>query len=403
MPLYSHSRLSCFEQCQLKYKLSYIDKIEAKVEDTIEAFLGTIVHETLEELYRDLQNQKENTLEELIKIYENQWEKSWDDSIQIIKKKYTAEQYKNKGKKFIKDYYNRYKPFTQDKTIGLEERIIIDLDESGNYKLQGYIDRLVETEDDHYEIHDYKTSARLPKQKDLDYDRQLALYAIGINDNYKDCEDIELVWHYLAFDKELRSKRIEKELEVLKKDTIDLINKIENTEKFPSNPSFLCEWCEYKPICKEWAHLYKLEDKPVNIYLNDPGVKLVNSYAEIQKRKKKINDEIDDQLSQIKEAIIEFAKKEKVDAVFGSTHKVKVNLSDKLSFPPKNDKKRDELNNIIKNAGKWDEVSELDVYALAHKLNEREWAKELLDKIKEFQNIKSVERIFLSKIKGKKE
>ena len=89
MTVYSHSRLSCFEQCPLKYRLSYIDKIEAKLEETIEAFLGTIVHETLEALYRDIQNQKQNSLEELIEVYDNKWDKSWQESIQIIKKRYT--------------------------------------------------------------------------------------------------------------------------------------------------------------------------------------------------------------------------------------------------------------------------------------------------------------------------
>ena len=123
----------------------------------------------------------------------------------------------------------------------------------------------------------------------------------------------------------------------------------------------------------------------------------------LQKRKKKINDEINNQLSQIKEAIIEFAKKEEVDVVFGSTHKAKVSISEKLSYPSKNDKKRDELDKIIKQAGKWDVVSELDVYALNRKLNEGKWSKDLLDNIKEFQNIDTVERIYLSKIKEKEE
>ena len=40
MTVYSHSRLSCFEQCPPKYKLNYIDKVETEVEEGIEAFLG---------------------------------------------------------------------------------------------------------------------------------------------------------------------------------------------------------------------------------------------------------------------------------------------------------------------------------------------------------------------------
>ena len=53
MTLYSHSRLSNFEQCPLKYKLRYIDRVESKIEGSIEAYLGSRAHEVLEKIYRD--------------------------------------------------------------------------------------------------------------------------------------------------------------------------------------------------------------------------------------------------------------------------------------------------------------------------------------------------------------
>ena len=399
MTIYSHSKISCFEQCKLKYKLRYIDRLEPKTEKNIEAFLGIRVHDTLEKLYRDIQNQKENSLEALLGFLNNEWKKCWNDSIQIIKKEYKQENYLKKAEKMITDYYNKYNPFNQDKTIGLEERVLIHLDETGNYILQGYIDRLVETRDGFYEIHDYKTSARLSRKKELDRDRQLALYSIGIKNDFPDYQDIELVWHFLAFGKELRSKRNESELNQLKNDTIKLIDQIENTERFPSNPTGLCNWCEYQPICNEWGHLYKLENKPANIYLNDPGVKLVNNYAEIQKRKKKIIDEIDNQLAQIKEAIIIFAQNEKFDVVYGSNHKIKVRIIERTSYPLKNDDKRIELNNVIKDAGKWDEISELDVHALNRKISEGNLSQDLVRKIEKFQTFKQVKSIYLSKFK----
>lgn len=35
MPIYSHSRLSCFEQCPQKFKLRYIDKVKTEIEESI--------------------------------------------------------------------------------------------------------------------------------------------------------------------------------------------------------------------------------------------------------------------------------------------------------------------------------------------------------------------------------
>ena len=64
MTTYSHSRLGTFQQCRYKYKLQYIDKIKVELE-SIEAFMGKRVHETLEKLYKDLKFQKLNSNEEL--------------------------------------------------------------------------------------------------------------------------------------------------------------------------------------------------------------------------------------------------------------------------------------------------------------------------------------------------
>ena len=36
MTVYSHSRLSTFEQCPYKYKLQYIDKVETEVAESCE-------------------------------------------------------------------------------------------------------------------------------------------------------------------------------------------------------------------------------------------------------------------------------------------------------------------------------------------------------------------------------
>ncbi len=403
MPIYSHSRLSTFEQCPYKYKLHYIDKVETDVEQSIEAFLGSRAHDTLEKLYKDLDYQKKNTLEELLTYLNEQWEKNWTESIVIVKEEYNQDNYLKMAEKYITDYYKRYEPFNQGKTISIEDRILIKLDNSGDYKLQGYIDRLTEVKDGYYQIHDYKTNSRLPLPQYIENDRQLALYSIGVKERYPDVKDVRLIWHFLKFDKEIDSTRTDDELEDLKKNTIKLIDTIENAEEYPANTSILCDWCEYKPVCKQWSHLYKIKEKPENEYLSDPGVKLVNKYAELKSKKKITVDEIDTELKKLEEAIIIFSEKENVEVVFGAQNKAKISINEKISFPSKNDKKRNELNSIIKEAGIWEEISELDVYALNRKIKEENWSEELIKKIKEFQSIEKSKRIYLSKIKGKEE
>ena len=49
--IYSHSSISTFKQCPLKFKMKYIDRVKPDFKQTIEAFMGGIVHEVLEEMY----------------------------------------------------------------------------------------------------------------------------------------------------------------------------------------------------------------------------------------------------------------------------------------------------------------------------------------------------------------
>jgi RecB family exonuclease len=205
MPTYSHSQLSIYETCPHQYKLAYIDKIEAETEG-IEAFMGSRVHDALEKLHRDLMKvDKLNTLGEILDFYHQNWEKNWKETIQIIRKDYTADDYQRQGRKCIAEYYRRYHPFDHGKTVGLEEYISFQLDKERDYWIRGYIDRLVLADQSVLEIHDYKTSGKLPAQKEVDSDRQLAFYQIGVQEKWKEVQEVRLIWHYLAFDAEIRS------------------------------------------------------------------------------------------------------------------------------------------------------------------------------------------------------
>ena len=228
---YSHSQLSTYETCPHQYKLAYIDKIEVETEG-IEAFMGSRVHDALEKLYRDLKVTKLNSLEELLNFYHQSWEKNWNDMIQIIRKEYSAEDYRRLGERCITDYYKRYYPFDQGKTLGLEEYISFPLEEEKDYWIRGYIDRVTLVDSSILEIHDYKTSNRLPTQEDVNSDRQLAFYQMGVAEKWQGVQEVRLIWHYLTFDTEIHSSRIPDELHQLRQATLELIRRIETDRHF---------------------------------------------------------------------------------------------------------------------------------------------------------------------------
>jgi putative RecB family exonuclease len=102
-----------------------------------------------------------------------------------------------------------------------------------------------------FEIHDYKTSGWLPPQARVDEDRQLGLYQLGLEQTYADAREIELVWHYLVFNRTLRSRRSPDALAKLRDDTVRLIDEIEVEQDYKPKPGPLCRWCDYAELCPE--------------------------------------------------------------------------------------------------------------------------------------------------------
>ncbi len=251
MVIYSYSRLQTFEQCQLKFKFKYIDELEPEIKQTIEGFLGNKVHETLEWIYKSIENGPSPTLDETIEYYLNSWNKNFNSEIKIVKKDLTAEYYFNRGIRLIVDYYTENFPF-KDNTIATEKLISFNLDEKGEYKFRGYVDRIVYNEETNtYEIHDYKTTESPKSQEDLDKDKQLAAYSIALREQFN-TNNVDLIWHFLSFNKKMTSRRTTEQLQDLKNQIIELIKKIESTTKFEPNPGKICDWCEFRKYCPVW-------------------------------------------------------------------------------------------------------------------------------------------------------
>lgn len=375
--IYSHSRLATFETCPLQFNYTYIEKPDIELKETIEAFMGVRVHETLEFLYKMLHHTRRLTLKELLEYYSSKWNKNFSEDILVIKNGLSHENYFELGKKCIENYYRQYHPFKNDKTIALEKHVRIDLDGTGKYIVQGYIDRLSETKKGHYIINDYKTGAVLPTKKNFEQDRQLALYAIAVLNDYPDAKKIDLKWHYLSFGKTLSSSRTKKQLEKLKIDIKNLIDKIESTTEFKPKPSALCDYCSYQKICPEWKHLFKTNKMNAKKFKNDSGVVLANKYIELKNRQA----ETEKELELVKNALFEFAKKQGVSRINASDAVLVLREYERVQLPLHESPERRILEEKIKSAGLWRQYSTLNPYALKKDIDkglfEKNFSKEI--------------------------
>ena len=384
MPSFSHSKIGTFENCKLQFRYRYIDRIKVDVEDTIETYLGSRVHETLEKLYRDLRFEKDISIDGLLDYFNKKWKESWKDSIKIVSQEYSEENYRKMGERYIRDYFNHYRPFDQGKVLGLETQDFLTLDDHGRYSYHIRIDRLMDMGRGLYEVHDYKTNNTLPAQEDLDNDRQLAMYALWVKKHFKDFKKVRLVWHFVAFDKEMESFRTEKQLEDLRQEVLSQICLMEAARDFPPHVSSLCRWCLYQAICPMWKHEKELEEKPVDEWQDDDGLKLVDEYVKVKQDWENQKKAAEEKLEKLKEAIFRFCREKDFQVVTGTDNKITVREQDTIKFPGKNTQERFELVKFLKDAGKFESVIDLDVFALKKIFENRDWDEDILTALEKY-------------------
>ena len=377
MTVYSHTRMSTFEQCPLKFKLHYIDGIRTE-EDSIEAFMGKRFHETMEKAYKN-RTTRQFSAEDLKKIFDNLWKKEWNEHVVVVRADRTAEDYRKIGHKAIEDYHRRYAPFTAGRLIDVERKIFVDLDDNGGHKITGGIDRLMEMEDGCFEIHDYKTSNHVPDQAELDADRQLALYEIAVRKSWPSgVKSVDLVWHYVVFDKEMRSRRTPEQLEKLKRDTVALIDRIEAATEFPPCESNLCKWCNFRKICPLFAHEEKTEELPAKEFLANDGVQLVNELAALDAKKGALKADlaaIEEEMQALEEQAIDLAARQGVARFVGSDRELTIREEIQIDYPDSKSPDRPDFEAKLKELGLWEKVSGL-VAATFRSLARKTWAKE---------------------------
>jgi RecB family exonuclease len=389
MRIHSHSSLGSFENCPRQYWYQYIGKPDVERVDTIEAFLGTCVHETLETLYRLRLRGRVLSEEEALEAFDSAWAKGWSDTIRIVSEELKAGDYKQAGREALASYYRRHAPFDQATTLRLEAKVIFDLDprwslppasigggddggrldarvrrDDSRYRMQGYVDRIARRGDGTYEIHDYKTSSHLPTQAEADEDRQLALYQIGLQGMWKDVEAVDLIWHYVRFDTDLVSHRTPEQLQGVREACIKVINDIDSRgreeEKFPTNPSALCPWCDFRTICPATRHEYATAALPLKEFKEDDGVQLVDRWAETVEARKALEAEVKelkDLEDELQSRVEEFAMKEGLEAVVGSAYRAEIQKVSGSEFPRTGSELRPAFDAVLKETGLWDLVA----------------------------------------------
>ncbi|MDD3548802.1 MAG: PD-(D/E)XK nuclease family protein [Candidatus Pacebacteria bacterium] len=387
---YSPTRINTFDGCKLKYKYQYIDKLESDLV-TIERFMGSMVHEVLEEFYKLVKGGSVKPLQWVLDKYKELWQKNYTESIKIVKDDFSADDYYNKGKHALTDYYEKYQPFDQAK--------IVDTEHFLNFKVQfdevecefcGVLDRLDWNDKENiFEIHDYKVTNTLMTQEKADNDWQLGLYHVALKEKWPDIEKVKLVWHSLLFNKEIISFRTKEQIEQLKQQVVERVKEIESCDEFPPQKSVLCDWCDFQNICPLWKHPKEMEEVDINEYKKDPGVKLVAEFKKLEEAKNEFKEEIhkiDEEQEKIKEAAVEFAEREKISIIDGPDARLKVDIKDELRAPTRAEDQEswEKLRDFLIQEGKYQEVSTVNSNMLNYRIRGKVWPSDFIKKIEQF-------------------
>ena len=221
--MYSLSKIQCFEQCPLKYRLKYIDKVET--ERNIACKRGSSVHHIFENL-------------DILETFRNPEN---EDALKVVDNFLNSEV----GKSLLPIIKNAQK----EVKIGLNkgEGTLVPSKYSRNCLFGGIIDLL-----NGNHILDYKTG------KSKAYDEQdwsqLNWYAIWLF-LASDYEEIKITYIYVEHNTE--NTKILKRSD-LNSMMIDMLSRFKNVKQFEEHPtdkqckSYLCEWCD----CKKHGRVY---------------------------------------------------------------------------------------------------------------------------------------------------
>ena len=308
MARYSVSQIQVYMQCPLKYRYRYVDKIPiSEFVETTDTLLWTLVHESLQNLYNNINVFKVPTKEEFISDYyalrekkeietsENWWE------ILNHHTDLTIDDFKRRWEVYLSRYYDTHAPFDDIQVISTEKQISFQLADWINFLW--FIDRLDKIWDT-FVINDYKTNKNLPTEEKDQYVEQLTLYWLWIQQKYaKYFKNLKAKLYFLHFDIEDERDITQEKLDEIRNKYLNIIWEIEQNKLqyamwskkiFEANQSSLCVWCDYQSVCPLFSVVnsddeveWELSDKSITA-LVDEFVEICDKISELEKEKESL-------------------------------------------------------------------------------------------------------------------
>ncbi|MFA6434804.1 MAG: PD-(D/E)XK nuclease family protein [Elusimicrobiales bacterium] len=323
---FSYSKMSLYEECPLKYKFKYVDKI--KEEPKYYFAFGSSIHSALEFLYA-VKAPPFPGLDELLEAFKKDWglksylEKGYKDPLR------EEEDYR-KGLEMLKNYYRRHDgkfklPFlleysTDVEVDGLLVRIIADkIEYLGNGEIV---------------LVDYKTGKDVKRQpsqlymyqKICELDPRLRERVRSVYGDQAPVRIGGMLYYHVPTLKEYHFDRAgDAEIGVFWERVLEAAGKIRALKYEPTPGERQCLWCDYKKLCPHYYGGRGLGAPPPPAAA-DPVEELVDRYGHLQEKMAALSAQIDE----VKARIISLA--EGASGAAGKTYALEIRRAEKWEF-----------------------------------------------------------------------
>lgn len=248
---YSISKLGTYESCPKQYEYKYVVR-EKPAFDSIESFMGSRVHDTVEWLYTTKQAGGRPSLKAALDFYQARWLQCYQENsipVRVVRQDgSTQSDYVKQGARMIEGFHERFLEDT-DTTVAIEYEVEAQIGDSP-YTLLGYIDRLVRKKDSVLEIIDYKTSKRTPDEfigKEAD---QLRSYAYAYMRKHPDVTLIDLRLCFLRSGEDRTGMFRRQDMAQVERQLLSRIAATKVDKALIARPSALCAWCGFNDRCE---------------------------------------------------------------------------------------------------------------------------------------------------------
>lgn len=245
----SPSRAGDFKTCPQLFKFRAIDRIPEP--PSIYQARGTTAHLALQRLFDD--DEAERTPDRLYDLFRQAWtEIRGDDEFEGLFADIEEErEWGLESMELLANYFAIEDPTTFE-PVDRELDMLEDLE---GIVIRGILDRIDRDDDGRLIITDYKTGKAPPERYALASFFALKIYALLIRNRWGETpKEVRLLYlngptlYSLPID-DRQLDAMDGQLRAL----WAAINRAMSSDRFPTRPGRLCDWCSYQEICPAWA------------------------------------------------------------------------------------------------------------------------------------------------------